>query len=151
MTPGRAAAYKLFGNSMLSSSRPACPTSSQGEEPGNLAAQCHRSLLEVQRRAAIAGRGAKMAHGDFSATFELTMARKDMRLMLEAQERAASRPPRHRARMDEVIANGYGHEDVGAVNAHEEVTTVSAIVFTRPACFQAHRPVRGSATRPPRY
>ena len=32
----------------------------------------------------IKSRGEKMARGDFSASFELTMARKDMRLMLEA-------------------------------------------------------------------
>jgi 3-hydroxyisobutyrate dehydrogenase-like beta-hydroxyacid dehydrogenase len=34
----------------------------------------------------IASRGQKMASGDFSATFELTMARKDIRLMLEAAD-----------------------------------------------------------------
>ena len=37
----------------------------------------------------IKARGEKMARGDFSASFELTMARKDMRLMLEAAGRSA--------------------------------------------------------------
>ena len=51
-----------------------------------------------------------------AATFELTMARKDMRLMLEAAgEEPLAVLPAIARRMDEVIANGYGHEDVGAV------------------------------------
>ncbi len=37
----------------------------------------------------IKSRGDKMARGDFSATFELTMARKDIRLMIEAAGDAA--------------------------------------------------------------
>src|SRR5438094_376385 len=39
---------------------------------------------KFQVAGAIPSRGAKMSRGDFSATFELTMARKDMRLMIEA-------------------------------------------------------------------
>ena len=37
----------------------------------------------------IKSRGEKMARGDFSASFELTMARKDIRLMIEAAGDAA--------------------------------------------------------------
>ena len=66
----------------------------------------------------IKSRGEKMARGDFSATFELTMARKDMRLMLEA---AGSNPTivlsEIADRMDAAIARGHGREDLGAIAA----------------------------------
>ena len=66
----------------------------------------------------IAARAEKIARGDFAATFELTMARKDMRLMLEA---AGDLPltvlPSVAKRMDEAIAAGHGHEDTGVLSA----------------------------------
>ena len=66
----------------------------------------------------IPSRGDKMARGDYSATFELTMARKDIRLMIEA---AADQPlavlPAIAKRMDEAIAGGHGHDDLGAISA----------------------------------
>ena len=59
-----------------------------------------------------------MARGDFSASFELTMARKDLRLMLEA---AGGQPmavlPAIAKRMDEAIAKGHGKDDLGAIAA----------------------------------
>jgi 3-hydroxyisobutyrate dehydrogenase-like beta-hydroxyacid dehydrogenase len=61
-------------------------------------------------------RAEKMAKGDLSATFELTMARKDIRLMIEA---AGSEPlavlPGIAARMDEAVAAGHGKDDMGAI------------------------------------
>jgi 3-hydroxyisobutyrate dehydrogenase len=63
-------------------------------------------------------RGKKMAEGDFEASFEMTMARKDVRLMLEA---AGSRPlavlPGIATRMDALIEAGHGHEDLAALGA----------------------------------
>jgi 3-hydroxyisobutyrate dehydrogenase-like beta-hydroxyacid dehydrogenase len=60
----------------------------------------------------------KMARADYSATFELTMARKDIRLMIEA---AGAEPltvlPSIAQRMDQAIANGHGQEDLGAIAA----------------------------------
>jgi 3-hydroxyisobutyrate dehydrogenase-like beta-hydroxyacid dehydrogenase len=59
-----------------------------------------------------------MAAGNFQPGFEMTMARKDLRLMLEA---AAGAPlcvlPALAARLDEAIAEGHGSEDVGAIAA----------------------------------
>ena len=59
-----------------------------------------------------------MARGDFSASFELTMARKDMRLMIEA---AGGQPmvvlPAIATAMDEAIAKGHGKDDLGAIAA----------------------------------
>ena len=66
----------------------------------------------------IKSRGEKMARGDFAATFELTMARKDIGLMLDA---AGSNPmavlPGIAKRMEEAIAKGHGADDLGAIAA----------------------------------
>ena len=66
----------------------------------------------------IKSRGEKMARGDFSASFELTMARKDLRLMIEA---AGAQPltvlPGLATKMDAAIANGHGQDDLGAIAA----------------------------------
>ncbi len=69
----------------------------------------------------VAGRGTRMAQGDFAASFELTMARKDVRLMLEtAGNVPLSMLPSLAARMDDVIADGYGAADFSVI-AHDSV------------------------------
>ena len=61
-------------------------------------------------------RAEKMAQGDVSATFELTMARKDIRLMIEAAGREPLTVlPAIAARIDEAIAAGHGKDDMGAI------------------------------------
>lgn len=64
----------------------------------------------------IPARGARMVQRDFSVSFELTMARKDLRLILEA---AAGQPlavlPCIADRMDQVIAAGHGNKDLAAI------------------------------------
>ncbi|MHB1223961.1 MAG: NAD(P)-dependent oxidoreductase [Gemmatimonadaceae bacterium] len=66
--------------------------------------------------AVINGRGRSMAAGDFSPSFELAMARKDVRLMIET---AGTQPlatlPAIAARMDELIAEGYGADDLAVI------------------------------------
>jgi 3-hydroxyisobutyrate dehydrogenase-like beta-hydroxyacid dehydrogenase len=67
---------------------------------------------------ALKARGEKMARGDFSASFELTMARKDIRLMIEAAGKQPLTVLPHIARkMDEAIAQGHGSEDLGVIAA----------------------------------
>jgi 3-hydroxyisobutyrate dehydrogenase-like beta-hydroxyacid dehydrogenase len=62
--------------------------------------------------AMVAGRGGNMAKGNFAASFELTMARKDVRLMLEtAGDRPLAALPAIAARMDQLIAQGHGAQD----------------------------------------
>ena len=62
--------------------------------------------------AIVTGRGANMAKGNFSASFELTMARKDVRLMLEtAGDRPMAVLPSVALRMDQLIAAGHGAQD----------------------------------------
>ncbi|MGZ5194270.1 MAG: hypothetical protein ACXWJM_02745 [Ramlibacter sp.] len=57
-----------------------------------------------------------MAKGNFDVSFELAMARKDVRLMLEA---VGGRPmaalPAVAARMDQLITAGLGEKDVSAL------------------------------------
>jgi len=114
-----AAAYKLFGNSMLFAINAgltdvlamAKNLGVPGEEAVALFARFNTSL-------AIPMRGKKMVAGDFSAMFELAMARKDVRLMLES---AGDQPlivlPALAARMDDVIAAGHGKDDLAAIAA----------------------------------
>jgi hypothetical protein len=57
-----------------------------------------------------------MAKGEYAASFELTMARKDVRLMLEAAgEAPLTVLPAIAGRMDALLARGLGGEDLGVL------------------------------------
>lgn len=64
-----------------------------------------------------AARGKTMARSDFTPAFELSMARKDVRLMLEtiADQCPLATLPSIAARMDELIVAGHGAEDAGVL------------------------------------
>ena len=114
--PGRAASYKLFGNSMLFViTAGLADVFAMAKNLGLAPAEAIEVFSKFQAGGAIKFRGEKMARGDFSATFELTMARKDIRLMIEAagNERLTVLPPLAQ-RMDEAIGKGHGSEDMGA-------------------------------------
>jgi 3-hydroxyisobutyrate dehydrogenase len=115
----RAAAYKIFGNSMLFViAAGIADLFAMAKGLGIPAADALAVFSKFQPAGIIKGRGEKMARGDFSASFELTMARKDMRLMLEA---AGDQPmvvlPAIASRMDDAIAKGHGSDDLGAIAA----------------------------------
>jgi len=117
--PDRAAAYKIFGNSMLFViAAGVADVFAMAKGLGIAPADALAVFSKFQPAGVIKSRGEKMARGDFSASFELTMARKDMRLMLEA---AGAQPmvvlPAIAERMDEAIAKGHGQEDLGAIAA----------------------------------
>jgi len=117
--PDRAAAYKIFGNSMLFViAAGVTDVFAMAKGLGIPPADALAVFSKFQPGSVIKARGEKMARGDFSATFELTMARKDMRLMLEA---AGAQPTvvlqSIATRMDDAIAKGHGHEDLGAIAA----------------------------------
>lgn len=117
--PDLAAAYKLFGNSMLFVLAGGISDVFALAKGAGVAPQDAIKLFEkFPVGNLITARGPKMAAGDFEASFELTMARKDMRLMLET---AAGQPlavlPGVAARMDDAIAKGHGRDDVGAIAA----------------------------------
>lgn len=115
--PDLAAAYKLMGNAFL------IGLGGLIADVFTIGAGCAidppdaLKLLDYFNPASILqNRGRKMSQGDFAASFELVMARKDIALMLET---AGARPlamlPSLAARMDEVIAQGHGHEDFGVI------------------------------------
>jgi len=114
-----AAAYKIFGNSMLFViAAGVSDVFAMAKGLGIAPADALAVFSKFQPGGLITSRGKKMARGDFSATFELTMARKDMRLMIEA---AGAQPmvvlPAIAEAMDRAIANGHGQDDLGAIAA----------------------------------
>jgi 3-hydroxyisobutyrate dehydrogenase-like beta-hydroxyacid dehydrogenase len=114
-----AASYKLFGNSMLFViAAGVADVFAMAKGLGIAPTDALAVFSKFQPGGLIKSRGEKMARGDFSASFELTMARKDMRLMLEA---AAGQPmtvlPCIAKAMDDAIAKGHGQDDLGAIAA----------------------------------
>jgi 3-hydroxyisobutyrate dehydrogenase len=116
--PDLAAVYKLIGNGMLLSITGVVSDAFAIGTAAGVSAQDTLKLLDFFNPAGvIAGRGRKMAARDYTATFELTMARKDIRLMIET---AGALPlatlPGIAARMDALIEAGHGAEDIGVIS-----------------------------------
>jgi 3-hydroxyisobutyrate dehydrogenase len=114
-----AAALKIFGNSMLfAMTGGIADILAMAKNLGVSPADAISVFSRFNAGGALSARAQKIAHGDFSASFELTMARKDMRLMLEA---AGNEPlvalPSIARRMDQAIADGHGSDDLGAIAA----------------------------------
>lgn len=115
--PDLAAVYKLVGNALiLGITGLVSDVYSIAASSGVAPAEALKPLEFINPAGVIAGRGRKMAAGDFSASFELTMARKDVRLMIES---AGALPlavlPGMASRMDALIAAGYGALDMGVM------------------------------------
>jgi 3-hydroxyisobutyrate dehydrogenase len=108
-----AAANKLFGNAMLIGTAAVVADILTIAQASNVPAEDAIKLLGLlDLNAAVAGRGANMAKGNFTPTFELAMARKDVRLMLQAcGDRPMAALPAIAARMDQLIAAGHGAKD----------------------------------------
>jgi 3-hydroxyisobutyrate dehydrogenase len=122
-----AAANKLFGNAMIFAicgglADVFTMAASLGIDPTD----AHALFGKFTPTGVIAYRGAAMASGDYTATFELTMARKDVRLMIEsAGGRDLTLLPAIARRMDVLIERGLGSDDLGAL-------AVDAVPKTRP-------------------
>lgn len=117
-----AASYKLFGNAMIITvAGGLADVFAMGRENG-IAPEAALSLFsKLNIAAGLTARGTKMAQGDFTASFELTMARKDVRLMLDAAgERPLAVLPSLAKRMDELMAAGFGAADVGVLARDDE-------------------------------
>jgi len=116
--PDLAAAYKLFGNLMLFAVNGGLAdiftiARANGIDPlQSLDVFDHFKLMS-----GIPVRGQRMATGNTTpASFELTMARKDVRLMTEAARGGSLLVlPAIASRMDDVIAEGRGDHDLAAV------------------------------------
>jgi 3-hydroxyisobutyrate dehydrogenase len=114
-----AAAYKLFGNAMIISiTAGLADVLTMGKALHLEPELVHALFAKFKPGFTIDIRGAKMARGDYSPSFELTMARKDVRLMLETAAPAGSALavlPGLAARMDALIAAGHGSSDLGVL------------------------------------
>jgi 3-hydroxyisobutyrate dehydrogenase len=115
--PDLAAANKLIGNAMIIGLVAviadiltlAQASGVDGEDAIKLV-----GLFDV--KGMMANRGLNMAKGNFTPSFELAMARKDVRLMLEtAGDRPMAALPAIAARMDQLIAAGYGAKDASVL------------------------------------
>ena len=122
--PDKAAALKLCGNQMIFFvTAGLADIYAMAAGAGLSAPEAHELFSHFQPTAAINVRGKKMAHGDWTPAFELSMARKDARLMLETAAQGGEQLhvlPAIVARFDELIAAGHGADDLGilAVDAH---------------------------------
>jgi 3-hydroxyisobutyrate dehydrogenase-like beta-hydroxyacid dehydrogenase len=112
-----AAVNKLFGNAMIigmSAVMADVLTMAQASNVNPEDAIKVFGLFDLNTIVAV--RGVNMAKGNFTPNFELTMARKDVRLMIET---AGARPmaalPAVAARMDQLIAAGHGAEDASVM------------------------------------
>lgn len=108
-----AAVNKLFGNAMILGVGAVLAdvlTMAQASQVNPEDAIKLFGLFDLN--AIVTGRGVNMAKGNFTPSFELTMARKDVRLMLEtAGDRPMAVLPSVARRMDQLIAAGHGAQD----------------------------------------
>lgn len=116
--PDAAAAFKLFGNVMIITLTSGLADVFAIAAANGIAAEDALGLFSKFNVAGIfSARGARMAKGDFMpASFELAMAEKDVRLMIESSGGAAlAALPSIRARMQALIAEGHGAADMGVL------------------------------------
>jgi 3-hydroxyisobutyrate dehydrogenase len=112
-----AAVYKLCGNAfIIGISALVADVLAIGSGANVSAAEAVDVAKFFNPGAVIAGRGKAMASGNYAPSFELVMARKDVRLMMEtAGERPLATLPRIAMRMDTLIAAGYGADDLAVI------------------------------------
>lgn len=121
--PDLAAVYKLCGNAFLIGMNATIADVFTVAAGAEVAPATTLQILELFNQAAImAGRGKNMLGGNFAPSFELAMARKDVRLMIEtAGERPLGALPSIATRMDVLIAQGHGGDDL-AVMGKDAIT-----------------------------
>ena len=115
--PDLAAVYKLCGNAIIIGLSSIVADVFAIAGGAGVAPDDALRLLDYFNPAAIlAGRGRNMAKGNFAPAFELVMARKDVRLMMEtANGTPLITLPAIAARMDALIGAGLGGQDLGVI------------------------------------
>jgi 3-hydroxyisobutyrate dehydrogenase-like beta-hydroxyacid dehydrogenase len=117
--PEAAAAFKLFGNVMIVTMTAGLSDVFALAGANGIAAPDAIGLFsKLSVGGLFTGRGARMARGDYEpASFELSMARKDVRLMIESSHQAPlAALPSIAARMDALLERGLGALDLGALS-----------------------------------
>ncbi|HTZ69638.1 MAG TPA: NAD(P)-binding domain-containing protein [Acetobacteraceae bacterium] len=119
--PERAAAFKLFGNLTLLAMLGALGDLNRLAHACGIGTADAFSLFnQFNPGALLPQRAARIASGDTSPSFEMSMARKDIRLMIEEAEghgMTLAIMPALAALLDAAIARGDGAKDVSAVAA----------------------------------
>jgi 3-hydroxyisobutyrate dehydrogenase-like beta-hydroxyacid dehydrogenase len=116
--PDLAVAFKLFGNAMiLAITGGLADVFAMAKNLDIAAPEAHALFSKFSPAGVLAYRGLAMSKGDYRASFELTMARKDVRLAIGS---AGGAPlavlPGLAARMDELVARGHGGDDLGVLS-----------------------------------
>lgn len=113
-----AAANKLFGNAMIFAITAGLADVYAMAAALDIPATDAHALFSIfNPTGVIAHRGAAMARGSYEPSFELSMARKDARLMLEAAgNRALTVLPSVAQRMDALIGAGHANDDLGVLS-----------------------------------
>lgn len=119
-----AAAFKLFGNMMIMFVVSGlADLYALGRGLGIDPRDAYTLFRDFNPSAQVTGRGKRMAEGDFvPPMFELSAARKDIRLMLESADASGAALhvlPAIAKRFDEIIAAGFGDDDLAAVATPE--------------------------------
>jgi 3-hydroxyisobutyrate dehydrogenase len=116
--PERAAAFKLFGNLTLLAMLATLGDVNRLAHACGIDTKDAFSLFEkFNPGMMLPMRAARIASGDFAPSFEMTMARKDIRLMIEEAARHGGElavMPAVAALLDSAIARGEGAMDVSA-------------------------------------
>ena len=119
--PGKAAGLKLIGNAFILGITGLVADVFAVAKGAGVAPEEAMGVLALFNAANVAAnRGKKIAAGDYAPSFELPMARKDLRLMIEtAGELPLAMLPGMAARMDALLAAGYGGFDFSVIARHE--------------------------------
>jgi 3-hydroxyisobutyrate dehydrogenase len=118
--PEEAAAFKLMGNSMLVSIVEGLAEFFATAKANGISAERAYSLFSsFDPGGTIFRRGPRMAAGDYTATFELSMALKDTQLMLRAAGNDAAVPAlaATEKKMQRLIGQGYAKLDLAVLGA----------------------------------
>jgi 3-hydroxyisobutyrate dehydrogenase len=121
--PDAAAAYKLFGNCMLFAISAGLADVIAMARANDIDPMDALSVFsKFQPANVIAARGPRMARGETSpASFTVEMARKDVRLMMDAaKDQTLVALPCVAARMDRLLAAGHAEDDIAALGAREQ-------------------------------
>jgi 3-hydroxyisobutyrate dehydrogenase len=112
-----AAANKLFGNAMiLALCGGLADVYMMAASLGIEATDAHALFGKFNPTGVLTYRGSAMAHGDYTPTFELSMARKDALLMIDAARgRELTVLPAIAKRMEALVQRGFGSDDMGVL------------------------------------
>ena len=115
--PDLAAVFKLCGNAyIIGTSAIMADVLAVGSSAGVSSEDAIRVLDFIDPAAIAKIRGKNMAHRDYTPRFEVTMARKDIRLMEEtANGRLLAVLPAVGIRLEQLIAQGFGGEDLAVI------------------------------------